>query len=167
MKGFSKMELAGSLAIPILTFLWGSIYTIDRLRWGAEFFGESSSNLAYPLAVIFGGILPIFLTLKYKIHTEDYLKKRIIQIIIIRVILGLIGASFALKIMPRFFIYIVVCLGAIFYEVFKVQEEYTTGGERAVLMLSDPIIYWSLEVFISCFIEIVDLGPYLEYYGWF
>ncbi len=164
MKGFSKMELAGSLAVPVLTFLWGLIYTINRLSIGAEFLGKGSSHLAYPLAMLFGGALPIFLTLKYKIHTEDYLKKRIILIIIIRVIFSFIG--YVGTIMPKFFLYIVFGVGAIIFEVFKIQEEYTTGRERAVLMLSDPIIYWTIENFIFCFIKIIELGPNLIDYGW-
>lgn len=155
------MELASSLAVPIMTFLWGLLY-IDRLSWGVEFF----SDVAYPLAIVLGGALPIFLTLKYKIHTEDYLKKRLIFIIVIFIIFSLIGSGF-LKIMWRFFIYILVGVGTIIFEVFKVQEEYTTSGERAVLILSDPIVYWTVDNLISCFIEIVELGPTLEHYGWF
>lgn len=164
MRNFSKGELAGSLAVPMLTFLWGLIYTISRLSTGAEFLGKGSSHLAYPLAMIFGGALPVFLTLKFKIHTEDYLKKRLILIIIIRVIFGFIGHIG--KIMPMFIFYMLFGVGAIIFEVFKIQDESTTGGERAVLMLSDPIIYWTLENFIMYFIKIIQLGPLLKYEGW-
>ncbi len=166
MRDFSKAELAGSLAVPILTFVWGLICTIDRMRWGGGVLGNSGFNLIYPLTIIFGGALPIFLTLKYKIHTEDYLKKRIIFIIPVFIIYTLISGSF-LKVMWRFFLYILLGTGIIIFEVFKIQDESTTGKERAVLMLSDPIIYWSLENLIMSFIDIIDLGPFLKYYGWY
>ncbi len=164
MRNFSKAELAGSLAIPVLTFLWGLTYTINRLSWGAEFLENGSSHLAYPIAMIFGGALPIFLTLKYKIHTEDYLKKRILLIIFIRIVFSLIGMIG--KVMPMFIYYMPFGIGAIIFEVFRIQDEGTTGGERAVLMLSDPIIYWTIENFIMFFIDIIRMGPLLKYNGW-
>ena len=37
---------------------------------------------------------------------------------------------------------IILCAGAIVYQVLKVQAEETSGGERAILMLSDPGLYW-------------------------
>lgn len=160
MNDFSIKELAGSLAIPILTLLWGLIYTIDHLSLGVAFWENGTLRI---LAIIFGGALPIFLTLKYKIHTEEYLKTRLIFIITVFFIF--FGAGF-LKLMWRFFIYILVGIGSIIFEIFKVQDESTTGKERAVVMLSDPIIYWTLENLIWCFIEIVDLGPHLKHYGW-
>ncbi len=164
MRDFSKKELAGSLAVPILTFWWGLTYTINRLSIGAEFLGKGSSHLAYPLAMILGGALPVFLTLKYKIHTENYLKKRILLIIFIYVIFSLIGMIG--KVMPMFIYYMLFGIGAIIFEIFRIQDESTTGSERAVLMLSDPIIYWTIENFIMYFIKIIQLGALLEY-EWF
>lgn len=166
MNDFSKKELAGSLAIPILTLLYGLIFTVNCLSWSADFWVKCIYGFAYPLAIILGGALPIFLTLKYKIHTEDYLKKRLIFIIPVFIIYTLLGSSF-LAIMWKFFLYILLGIGSIIFEIFMIQDESTTGGERTVLMLSDPIIYWTLDNLISCFTEIVDLGPLLEYYGWF
>ncbi len=165
MKDFSLKELAGSLAVPILTFLWG-LLNVRYMSWGADFWGENLSGIAYPLAMISGGALPIFLTLKYKIHTEDYLKKRLIFIIPVFIIFNVVAVSF-LALMWKFFLFILLGVGSIIFEIFKVQEEYTTNKERAVLMLSDPVIYWTLEYIVACFMEIVDLGPRLEYYGWF
>ncbi len=164
-KDFSKLELAGSLAVPILTFLWGLTTVIDHPSLISELLGKGGYCIAYLLAMISGGALPIFLTLKYNIHTEDYLKKRIIFIIVVRIIF-FFAANSHLMLMPKFFLFIVLCVGAIIYEVFKIQEDYSTNGERAVIMLSDPVIYWTLEIFISFFIDIVELGPSLKNYGW-
>ncbi len=36
-----------------------------------------------------------------------------------------------------------LCAAELFYQLLKVQDDWTTGGERAVLMLSDPIFYYS------------------------
>lgn len=143
---FDKKELIGSLCCPILTFLWGSIRSLVDLSWGANFTGKGSFRLTAFVAIVFGGILPFILTLALKIHTEQYLKKRIITIVIVYVANSFIGHIGVPVVM--FVFNMLVGIGAVIYQIIKVQDEDTSSGERAVFMLSDPIVYWTVYWFL-------------------
>ena len=116
------------------------------LSSGADFTGKGSFRLTALIAILVGGILPVILTLARKIHTEQYLKKRIITIVIVYVANGFIG-HIGIPVVSVV-LYMLVGVGAVIYQIIKVQDEDTSGGERIVLMLSDPIIYWTLYWFL-------------------
>lgn len=143
---FDKKKLIGSLCCPILTFLWGSIRLLSDLSWGADFTGKSSFRLTSFIAIIFGGILPVILTLTREIHTERYLKKRLIVIVLVYLV-NMINNNITVPVFA-FVGYMIVGVGAMMFQILKVQDEDTSGGERAVLILSDPIVYWTIYWFM-------------------
>lgn len=152
MREFEKKELIGSLFCPALTLLWGTLRILLDSSWGAEFTGRGSFRLTTFVAVFIGGILPIIMTLAGKIHTEQYLIKRLITIVIVYVITGFIGLIGYPVIM--FPLEMLVYIGAIICQIMKVQNENTSGGERAVLILSDPIVYWTVYWCVFWIIEL-------------
>lgn len=147
MDNFDTRDLLMSLCCPCLSLLWGLINLINCISWGADFtITGGLFRISFFIAILLGGIFPIVLTLKFKIHTEDYLKKRLIIILAIYFIHAVIGKIGYPIIM--FVLYMLVGIIAIFLQVFKVQEEYSTNGERVVLIFSDPIIYWTIYWFL-------------------
>lgn len=149
MANFSRRELIGSLLFPFLTFLWGMVRFVGDLSWGAPFVGSGSFRLSFFPAILVGGILCALLTIGLKIHTERYVKKRIILLIVVYLTnncIGMIGFP-----MVMFPLYMLVNIGAIIFQIFKVQDEDTSGYQRAVLMLSDPVVYWLIYWFIFWF----------------
>ena len=152
MYNFTRKELVGSLCCPALTILWCIIRVLTDLSWGAEFTGKGFFRLTPFIAFFVGGFLPIILTLACKIHTEHYLKKRLILIVIVYVFNGFIGLIGVPVVM--FALYMTVGIGAVIYQLLKVQDEDTSGGERAVIMLSDPIVYWTIYHFIFWIIKL-------------
>lgn len=140
MNAFTKRELIGSLFCPIYTFLWGTGRFLVDISWGIT--GKNSFRLATLTAIFIGGVLPVFLTLTLKIHTEQYLKKRLITIVVIYIANGFIGLiGYPIVMLPM---YMIFGVGAIIFQILKVQEKDTLGKERVVLMVSDPIIYWTM-----------------------
>ena len=146
MNKFDKKKLIGSLCCPILTFLWGSIRSLSDLSWGADFTGKGAFRLTAFIAIIFGGILPVILTLTREIHTERYLKKRLIVIVLVYLV-NRINNNITVAV-AAFVGYMIVGVGAMMFQILKVQDEDTNGSERAVLMLSDPTVYWTLYWFL-------------------
>lgn len=120
--------------------------------WGADFTGRGSFRLSYFAAILIGGILPIILTLAGKIHTEQYLKKRLITIVTVYVLTGFVSMIVYTVIMYP--LQMLVYIGALIYQFMRVQDEDTSGGERAVIMLSDPIVYWTINHLIFCIIRL-------------
>lgn len=155
MREFNRRELIESLFCPALTILWGSVRFFADLACGLKFTGEGSFRLTAIFAVFIGGILPVILTLKHKIHTEQYLKKRIITIIAVYVansFIGHIGNS-----VTMFALNMIVGIGAVLFQILKIQDENTLGKERVVLILSDPIVYWTIYWFIFWFTEFLKI----------
>ena len=155
MQGFTKRELIGSLFCPALTILWGGVRFLVDLTCGLKFTGEGSFRLTAIFAVFIGGILPVILTLTHKIHTEQYLKKRIITIIAVYVANGFIGLFGNGVTMLA--LYMIVGIGAVLFQILKIQDENTLGKERVVLILSDPIVYWTIYWFIFWFTEFLEI----------
>ncbi len=143
MKDFLRIELIKSLIFPGLCALWVIVRLADEISGGVEFTGRGLLRLiAYVPAVLAGCVLPTILTLTRNIHTERYLKKRLIILIVMYVglsFLNLIGV-----VVLYVFYYLFFGVGSVIFQVFKVQEEDTPADERAVLMLSDPVVYWTL-----------------------
>lgn len=140
---FTRKELIFSLTCPVLTFLWGAVRFINELSWGGRFWGN---YLSYFAAMIIGCLLPLALTLLLGIHTENYLKKRLIVIAVTYVAFSFIGKIGVRLIM--FICFMLFGIGAIIYQVLKVQDEKLSGIGRVVMIISDPIVYWTFRLFM-------------------
>lgn len=152
---FARKDLIGSLCCPFLTLCWGIIRSIVDFSWGATFIGSGAFRLVCFPAILVGGLLCALLTIGLKIHTERYVKKRIIVIGLVLLAnncIGMIG-----KPLVMFSLYMLVDIGAIIYQVLKVQDEETLGKERIVMLLSDPIVYWTIYWFIFWFIFYLEI----------
>lgn len=115
--------------------------------------GKDTFHIMYIVAFFIGGILPAILTLALGVHTEQYLKKRIIVIVIVYVANNCIGMiGYPVIMIP---LYVLVGVGSVVYQVVKVQDEDTSGSERAVLMLSDITVYWLLYYCVYWFTDYV------------
>ncbi len=144
MTNFNKKELAGSLCCPILTFLWGCVGFLYAVGNGLDFAGKGLFRLSFIGAMAVGGILCAVLTLRFDIHTEYYLDKRLV----------LIAAVFAFHvIISRFMVssnifylvlYILVGVIACVIQLTKIRDVNTDRGELTILVLSDPILYWTI-----------------------
>lgn len=86
--------------------------------------------------------MPIILSLSLKIHTERYMLKRLICCVFFYCLRNLM---MGIRIVVFVFELLIAVL-IIVYEIAKIQDEYTTGGERAVIMLSSPIAFWLMEI---------------------
>lgn len=104
------------------------------------------------MGAVIGGALPIILTVTLAIHTERYFVKRVVAILVtgvaIQAVVGLISISAICLIC-----FIGLCAAEILYEVLKIQDEATAAGERAVLMLSNPLVYWLIKYLWTAAIE--------------
>lgn len=158
MKGFSKKELLMSLVCPFLCLLWGSariiLYIADGEQLKDFFIGKYFPNSICFVAVLIGGVLCAALTLALKIHTEGYLLKRLAVIgvwIIVQQVLLLFNIDAGIVAL----LLSLAGFAAVIYQILKVQNEDTLRGERAVLMMSDPVLYlaicWFLE-FLQMFL---------------
>lgn len=143
MRNFSKKGLAGSLCCPIISFLWGAVRALDALVHGLEFTDKGLFRMSFLAAVLVGGILSVILTLAFDIHTEYYLDKRLILIaavFVFRVIIGrfMVGSNL-------FYTVLYLLVGVVAYAVLftKIRDVNTDFGEMTVLILSDPILYWT------------------------
>lgn len=147
MKDFLRSELIKSLFFPALCGLWAVVRFVNDLSWGADFSAIFFFQpMSYAAAAIFGCAIPIILTLKRNVHTEDYFKKRLIILVVMCA-----GLSFLNMIMDPFLYtlyYLIFGVGSVIFQVFKVQCEDTPAGERAVLILSDPVIYWTIRTLL-------------------
>lgn len=142
-ENFSLRELLCSLCCPVITFLWGAVRLVnDILILGMGFTGMDTFHLTYFPAVLIGGILPAFLTIALHVHTERYLIKRLAVVVAVYVCNGFIGLIGYPVVM--FVLYMLVGIGAVFFQLFKVQDEDTDNAETAVIMLSDPVVYWTI-----------------------
>ncbi|MDE7229343.1 MAG: hypothetical protein K2N56_02580 [Oscillospiraceae bacterium] len=143
MSDFTKKQLAGSLCCPVLCFLWGLIRSLYDLSWGAEFSGKGIFRMSYLAAVLVGGIISAVLTLGFKIHTEYYLDKRLIVIAVVIVFHGIVSRFMFSNTVILLVMYMAVSAAALVVEFVKIHDVNTDRGERTVLILSDPIIYWT------------------------
>ncbi len=146
MTGFTNKQLKLSLVFPLLTMGWGVIYSVNDLLWGAYFLKPGIFRISYFIAIIMGGILPIILTLTLRIHTEQYIKNRLIVFAFICVAEGFIG-KIGIPLITFIFL-MFFDIGAIIYQIVRVQDDDTIISERVILILSDPIVYRAIYWFI-------------------
>lgn len=143
MKDFLRIELIKSLIFPGLCALWVIVRFVSELFGGVNFLaGNYFRPISYTCALVFGCGVPVLLTLTRNVHTERYLKKRLIILVVMYV--GLSFLNLISEPVLFAFYYLFFGVGSVVFQVFKVQEEDTPAAERAVLMLSDPVIYWTI-----------------------
>lgn len=136
---FAPLDCLKALMIPIFTALYGVYDLIIRIIKGKIVVSgiEIVSTLIFPLLMILvGGILPIILTLRFKIHTEDYFIGRAAVIVVgfplINAVVVRIGCV----------IYAIWGVVNLLFEVFnKSKYQQLTGGERAVMIMSNTMIW--------------------------
>ena len=163
MNEFTAKELIMSLACPFLSLLWGIFRFLDAMIGSetgfAEYFSDISAAAVIVLAAIFlGGALSALLTFFLKIHTERFLKIRLI----------ITAAAISIIVIFWFAVYnvmlcellcaIVGILAATFSIVLSLTR--SNAAERAVIILSDPVVYVTL-FYISRFVT--DIIPSQEY----
>lgn len=145
MNGYTKSEFALSIACCSLTLLWAIARFVLDIIWDADNGNYISVRLVYLIAALVGGVLPIILTIALRIHTERYFVKRVAATVVAVVIIY----SVASQLMRFYVMYLVyqigICLAGILFDLFKNQDEATIGRERAVLFLSNPLIYWIIK----------------------
>lgn len=145
MNGYTKSEFALSIACSSLTLLWAVARFVLDTIWHANNGNYISVRLVYPIAVLIGGVLPIILTITLRIHTERYFVKRVAAIVVAVVIIYSVSGPL-MRFYWLFLVYqIGICLAGILFDVLKNQDEATIGRERAVLFLSNPLIYWIIK----------------------
>lgn len=143
---FSKKELAGSLCCPALSFLWGLVRFLNAIGSGLEFTGIGLFRWSFIGAMLIGGVLCAVLTAAFDIHTEYYLEKRpilIAAVFVFQVIIARFSVSGNI-----FYIVLYLLVGVAAYAVLfaKIRDVNTDPGELAVLVLSDPILYWTVSL---------------------
>jgi len=156
MTSFSKQELLKSLCCPIICILWGVVRLVVDYTSGVSehVIGGGLYGISCFLAIVVGGILPIILILTHKIHIEDCLFKRVIAIVATYIVNGFIGTaglptSVDFLLHPMFML---VCVAAIIIQIKLCRNDYTDKRKRAVLILSDPILFcliYHITFFIS------------------
>ena len=163
MNKFTAKELLMSLACPFLSLLWGFFRFFDAIIGSetgfAEYFSDISAAAVIVFAAIFlGGSLSAFLTFFLKIHTERFLKFRLI----------IIAATISIIVIFWFTVYnfflceilcaIVGILAATFSTVLSFKR--SNAAERTVVILSDPVVYITL-FYISRFVtDIISSQKY-------
>lgn len=143
MANFTRKELAGSLFCPIFTFIWGLVRALNVVVGGWTVANGGFFRLSF-VGAMFGGALCTALTVSFDIHTEYYLDKRLI----------LIASVFAFHIIiSRFMVssnafyvvlYLLVALISYFILFTKIRDENTDWKELTVIVLSDPVLYWTV-----------------------
>lgn len=156
MENFTKSQLIKSIAMPVITFLYGF----------SEFLGEIFSFWAEPitvfdvvrasfflLVILAGGVVPVLLTVFRNIHTERYFFKRLITFGVCLAAIWFVG-HIPYGIFAHIYYFVIVGCKVV-YELHKVQDEDTTNGERAVMFLSDYVIMYGIH---NCLVMFRDLG---------
>lgn len=144
MNGYTKSEFALSITCCSLSLLWAAARFVLDIIWDADDGIFISVRLVYLIAVLIGGVLPIILTITLKIHTERYFVKRAAATVVAVVVIYSVAS--AIGFYGMFLVYqIGICLAGILYDALKNQDEATIGRERAVLFLSNPLIYWIIK----------------------
>lgn len=152
---FTKKELILSLFCPGLTFLWGFYNFVFGLPWGRDLAKVGFWGWLDPIiglaALLIGGVLPIVLTWRKKNRTDRFFIKRIIIIAVVFWInrYGIDALPFEITFFSGFVLYMIVNVTAVLLQYLTVKDEDITKGERAVLVLSDPILWWAVYYFAN------------------
>lgn len=159
---FTKKELIMSLFCPVFTFLWGLLHAVFYFPWDriAEVGLLSLYELLVGLAaMLVGGVLPAVLTWRRKIRTDRFFIKRVIIIAVVYWInrYGIHALPVTKTFFSGFVLYMIVNVTAVLLQYLTVKDEDVTKGERAVLILSDPILWWA----VYYFVDYMAILPYM------
>lgn len=142
---FTKKELIMSLFCPVFTFLWGLFHILTHCSFYIGFW--DCFNLSLGLAaMLLGGVLPAVLTWRFKIRTDGFLIKRLIFIAAVVAVYRLFQYIYLGPTLTYFLLYLIVNVTAILLQYLTTKD--VTKGERAVLVLSDPILWWAVYWFV-------------------
>lgn len=144
MTNFTKKQLAKSLCCPIMTFLWGFVGCIDALIYSLEFTSNGIFRWCFIAAIAVGGVLCTYLTLKIDIHTEYYLDKRLMLIAVVFVFHVIISRFMISNEIFYIVLYMLVGIIAYIVQFTQIRDENTDLGELTIIVLSDPILYWTM-----------------------
>lgn len=154
---FTKKELILSLFFPVILLLWGALDFVLGIPWGwdpAEIsFGHFQLPLIGLVRLLAGGVLPIVLTLRFKICTDGYFLMRLIVVVAVYFLNRLIegyALPFAGDVtVTDFLLHMIVTVAAVILQIllFKRLDD-VTKGELAVIALSDPCVWWAVHYFL-------------------
>lgn len=155
MNNFTKKELIMSLICPIWCFIWGAgrfFSDLNNIRIGTYYLIPSAAAGISAMAV--GGILCAILTVRLNIHTEKYLIKRLVVGFAAWIAEGFItsGSMFLF-----WFSRIMVMLAGLLIEVVYIQDKDNTPSERAVILLSDVVLYWLIFDLLYAFVSSINI----------
>lgn len=155
MKNFTPPQLIKSLIMPLFTLTYGAAALVGEAFAGAEAFtgfAAVRAILTPLLLIVFGGLVPVLLTILKNIHTERYFLKRLCMYGVCLALVFL-GGQLTFGIISTL-LYVAIFGGDIVYELVKVMDEDTTKGERAVILLSDFYIWFCMDYFLMAFSEL-------------
>lgn len=155
---FTKKELILSLFFPVILFLWGVLDFVLGIPWGwdlAEVGFRGWLDLLIALArLLVGGVLPIVLTLRFKIRTDSYFLMRLIVVVVVyflnRLIEGYAIPFFSGDMtVTVFLLHMIVNVAAVLLQILMFKRlDNITKGELAVIALSDPCVWWAVHYFL-------------------
>ena len=138
MKNFTIPALIKSLVFPVFTFIYGLISLLGYVTQSWE--GFATINFLLPLAMmLLGGVLPAFLTFFRDTHTEKYFVDRL-RVFAVCYVLWYLIHFIAMSVISSLITFALIG-GKLVFEILKVWDGDTTGKERAVMLLSDPMLY--------------------------
>ena len=151
---FTKKELIMSLFCPAIILLWGTYEFVFGIPWGRDLaevgFWGWLSTLGDLARLLVGGVLPIVLTLRYKIRTDSYLLMRLIVIVVVYFLNRLIERyAFPGETTVTFFLlHMIVNVTAVLLQILMFKKLDITKGELTVIILSDLCLWWAVHYFM-------------------
>ncbi len=159
MKYFTTSELVKSLAVPVFTFGIGAVAQLGHIMNDSGFNGIDSTFIFSLMLMLLGGVLPMLMTLFGHVHTERYFVKRIILIpavwLISNLVNGFCQSNAIIATLSgdgsllQFTLQFVFFVAELLFLILKIWDEYTSGGERAVTILSDPYLWLFIDTIYS------------------
>ncbi len=156
MEKFDNNELIKSLVFPIICVLWGLARVVPGVFTGADFADLFNSPAVVDTviclsAVLAGGVVSAILTMTKRVHTEQFLRERLLTV------LAVAAAGAIIQIIPFGNIYslgMAIANGyAVFVRIKKISSTPLFPIERAVLIMSEPIFYWEIFFIWSLILE--------------
>lgn len=152
---FTKKELVMSLFFPAILLLWGVSDFVLGLPWGRDPAEINFLNFQLPLIglvrLLVSGVLPIVLTLRFKIRTDSYFVLRLIVVVVVYFLNRFIERyAFPGETTITFFLLpLIVNVAAPLLQILMFKKlDNITKGELAVIALSDPCVWWAVHYLV-------------------
>ena len=132
-----RKNVVVSLIFPVLTFLPAAVFSVLGICYGGYAF---MYNLLMLATTVFGGIVPIALTVRHKIDTSQYIGYRVVFMIIMPILIVYLGSLFSMDSQEAFLwtLILMVMHGGCFWLMTRDREE------TIVLSLSNPAFVFML-----------------------